>query len=119
MRGEAETTPRRVRPALPSAGAFALVLGGTGAIGRATARRLLAAGWEVALTGRNPDRMPDAVAAAGGSFVAADRGDQDALRAVVGSGVDLLVDCVCFTAADARRLLPSRVRRRSHRDDLE
>jgi NAD(P)-dependent dehydrogenase (short-subunit alcohol dehydrogenase family) len=39
----------------------ALILGGTGAIGRATARRLLTAGWRVDLTGRNPD--PDAPSA--------------------------------------------------------
>jgi nucleoside-diphosphate-sugar epimerase len=86
--------------------ARALVLGGTGAIGRATARRLLAAGWEVELTGRNPNRMPADIAAAGGSFVAADRSDQNALSAAVGRGADLIVDCVCFTAADARQLLP-------------
>ncbi len=64
------------------------------------------AGWEVALTGRNPDRMPDDLTAAGGSFVAADRGDPAAVRAVVGSGIDLLVDCACFTASDAEQLLP-------------
>jgi NAD(P)-dependent dehydrogenase (short-subunit alcohol dehydrogenase family) len=39
----------------------ALILGGTGAIGRATARRLLTADWRVDLTGRNPD--PDAPSA--------------------------------------------------------
>jgi nucleoside-diphosphate-sugar epimerase len=83
----------------------ALVLGGTGAIGRATARRLLAAGWEVTLTGRDPARMPPDLTAAGGSFVAADRGHPSVLRAVVGEGVDLLVDCVCFTAADAEQLV--------------
>jgi nucleoside-diphosphate-sugar epimerase len=82
------------------------VLGGTGSIGRATARRLLAAGWRVDLTGRNADRMPAELADAGARFVAADRGDSDRLRAALGGGADLLVDCVCFTAADARRLLP-------------
>ena len=84
----------------------ALILGGTGAIGRATARRLLAAGWEVDVTGRNPARMPAELAAAGARFVAADRADDRQLRAAVGKGADLLVDCICFTAADAARLLP-------------
>jgi NAD(P)-dependent dehydrogenase (short-subunit alcohol dehydrogenase family) len=51
----------------------ALIVGGTGPIGRAAARRLLAAGWQVDLTGRNPARMPAGIAAAGGKFVAAGR----------------------------------------------
>ena len=84
----------------------ALVLGGTGSIGRAAARRLLAAGWEVDLTGRNEARMPAGLADAGARFVTADRGDSDQLRAALGGGADLLVDCACYTAADARRLLP-------------
>jgi nucleoside-diphosphate-sugar epimerase len=84
----------------------ALILGGTGAIGRATARRLLAAGWHVDLTGRDPARLPADIAAAGGRFVASDRGDSDALAAALDDGADLLVDCVCYTAADAHRVLP-------------
>jgi len=84
----------------------ALVLGGTGPIGRATAHRLLSAGWQVDLVGRDPARMPAALAAAGARFTAADRADTAALLAVLGGGADLLVDCVCFTAADATGLLP-------------
>ncbi len=84
----------------------ALIVGGTGPIGRATARRLLAAGWRVDLTGRDPARLPADVAAAGGTFVAADRGDSGRLLAALGDGADLLVDCICYTAADAIRLLP-------------
>lgn len=45
--------------------------------------------------------MPPDVAAAGGRFVAADRA-----APTVGAGADLLVDCLCFTAAQARSLLP-------------
>ena len=84
----------------------AVILGGTGAIGRATARRLLGTGWHVDLTGRDPAHMPAAVAAAGARFAQADRGDPGQLAAVVGDGADLLVDCACFTAADATALLP-------------
>ena len=80
----------------------ALILGGTGAIGRATARRLLEAGWEVEVTGRDPRRMPSALSAAGARFVAAD-GHEAELPA---GGVELVVDCICFTADHARRLLP-------------
>jgi len=83
----------------------ALVLGGTGAIGRAVARRLLAAGWAVDLTGRDPARMPGDVAGAGGRFLQWERGDAAALRRAAGDGADLLVDCVCFTAVDAALLL--------------
>ena len=89
-------------PAMPRA----LVLGGTGAIGRATARRLLDGGWQVVLTGRDPARMPAALAAAGARFVAGDRRRYGAPERVAGRGADLLVDCVCYTADDARLLLP-------------
>jgi nucleoside-diphosphate-sugar epimerase len=84
----------------------ALIVGGTGLIGRATARRLLAAGWHVDLTGRDPAHLPADIAAAGGTFVAADRDDSDQLLTALGGGADLLVDCICYTAADATRLLP-------------
>ena len=84
----------------------ALVLGGTGAIGRATALRLLEAGWDVDVTGRDPGRLPADVAAAGGTFLASDRGDDRQLAVALGKGADLLVDCICFTAADATRVLP-------------
>lgn len=84
----------------------AVVLGGTGLVGRAVARRLLRAGWQVDLTGRDPTHLPDDVAAAGGRFVAAEREDTGRLRGVFGEGADLLVDCICYTAAAAEDLLP-------------
>lgn len=84
----------------------ALILGGTGMIGAATARRLLASGWQVDAAGRDPARMPTSLAAAGARFVAADHGDPAQLRAALGDGADLLVDCACYTAADATLLLP-------------
>ena len=84
----------------------ALIVGGTGLVGRATARRLLAAGWQVDLTGRDPAHLPAEVASAGGRFVAAERRDAGQLLAALGDGADLLVGCICFTAADAALLLP-------------
>ena len=84
----------------------AVILGGSGVLGRATARRLLAAGWAVELTGRDPARTPDDLAGAGARFHAADRHDAAALAHILRNGVDLLVDALCFTAADARQLLP-------------
>lgn len=75
-------------------------------IGRATARRLVRAGWQVDVTGRDPARMPADLTEAGARFIPADRADPAALRQALGAGVDLLVDCICFTGADARTLLP-------------
>jgi len=83
-----------------------LVIGGTGLIGRAVARRLLSAGWRVTVTGRDPRRMPADLAAAGVRLVPVDRDDAAGLAAAVGDGPDFLVDCACYTAAQARLLLP-------------
>src|SRR4051812_19523156 len=84
----------------------ALILGGTGLIGQATARRLLVAGWQVDVVGRNPDRMPADIVQSGGAFLPADRNDPTQLAVALGSGADLLVDCICFTADHAKGLLP-------------
>ena len=84
----------------------ALVLGGTGAIGRAVARRLLPAGWQVDLTGRDPSHFTSDLAASGARFVVSDRRDAAQLTDAFRPGADLLVDCACFTAEDALRLLP-------------
>jgi nucleoside-diphosphate-sugar epimerase len=80
----------------------ALVLGGTGQVGLATARRLLASGWDVDVTGRNPPRVDFGAA----RFVRSDRSDADGLRDALGDGADLLVDNVCYTAAQAELLVP-------------
>lgn len=50
--------------------------------------------------------MPAALAASGARFRPVLRDDFAALGAVVADGADLLVDCVCFTARDARLLEP-------------
>ena len=84
----------------------ALILGGTGLIGRAAAGRLLAAGWQVDVTGRYAGHLSPELADAGVRFIPADRADGGALAAAAGDGADLLVDCVCYTSADAVRLLP-------------
>lgn len=83
----------------------ALVLGGTGAIGRAVAQHLLARGWAVDLTGRDPGRLPADIAAAGGRLLVSERRDAPQLAEALGRGADLLVDCVCFTADDAMLLV--------------
>jgi nucleoside-diphosphate-sugar epimerase len=80
----------------------ALIIGGTGLVGRAAARRLLAAGWQVDLTGRDPAHVPADIVAGGGRFLAVER---DHLRTPPDGGVDLLVDCICYTRAHADLLL--------------
>jgi nucleoside-diphosphate-sugar epimerase len=86
--------------------ARALILGGTGLIGQAAARRLLAGGWQVDVTGRDPGHMRADLAASGGRFIRAERSEQAELAAALGPGADLLVDCLCFTANHARAVLP-------------
>ncbi|BCW67295.1 hypothetical protein NicSoilB4_20580 [Arthrobacter sp. NicSoilB4] len=84
----------------------AVILGGTGVLGRAIAGRLIRAGWAVDVTGRVGRKMPRDLAEAGARFIPSERQDNAALAEVLGSGADLLVDAVCFTEADARLLLP-------------
>jgi nucleoside-diphosphate-sugar epimerase len=83
-----------------------LILGGTGVVGRAIALRFSRIGWRVEVTGRDRANMPSELSAAGVSFVCADSRDASELAAALGAGADLLVDCVCYSADDARRLLP-------------
>ena len=52
------------------------------------------------MTGRDPSH------ARAGTFLAADRHDPGDLKRAFGDGADLLVDCIAYTAADARLLLP-------------
>ncbi len=83
----------------------AFVIGGTGLVGGAIGRWLLAAGWDVDVLARGARTVPDDLTGRVG-FTAADRSDARAVRAAFGGGADLLVDCACFTAADAAGLLP-------------
>jgi len=85
----------------------AVILGGTGLIGRAVATRLLAAGWQVDATGRDATHVPEELAAAPGfGFRAIERADARALRSLVGDGAELIVDCLCFTESDALTVVP-------------
>jgi nucleoside-diphosphate-sugar epimerase len=83
----------------------AFVIGGTGLIGRAVSRRLLAAGWDVVVVARSAANLPRDLVGGGVRLVEADREEASAVAASFGAGADLLVDCVCFTAAHARSLL--------------
>ena len=74
-------------------------------MGRALAMRLLQEGWEVDLTGRNPRRFDPSVAALGARYIESDRRESRELISVFGGVANLLVDCVCYTAAEARQLV--------------
>jgi nucleoside-diphosphate-sugar epimerase len=84
----------------------AVILGGTGVLGRATAQRLLADGWDVDITGRDAAHMPADLIENGATFIKSDRRDGGELRSAIGDGANLVVDCVCYTAEQARLLVP-------------
>lgn len=84
----------------------AVILGGTGVLGLASAVRLVEAGWLVELTGRDETKMPSYLHAAGVRFHSSDRRNEHDLKTVIGDGADLLIDAACYTGADARLLLP-------------
>jgi nucleoside-diphosphate-sugar epimerase len=83
----------------------AVILGGTGVLGLAIARRLLASGWHVKITGRNAAKMPPALSEAGARFLTSDRRIEPDLAQALGTGPDLVVDAACYTASDASMLL--------------
>jgi len=85
--------------------ARALLLGGTGAIGYATAHRLVTSGWDVEVTGRDPARFPVDLKALGVRFTRSDRHDPSDVSAVLRDGADLVVDLACFDRTGAQQLL--------------
>src|SRR5205814_3894305 len=74
----------------------ALILGGTGQIGRAAAARLTRDGWEVTIAARSAglDDLP---------FVRVDRSVPGELEAAV-AGFDVLVDVIPYSVEDGRQL---------------
>jgi nucleoside-diphosphate-sugar epimerase len=78
----------------------ALIIGGTGQLGRAIATALGNAGWEVTVAGRGQREQPDA---AHQEVLVLDREDTDALQRAA-RGRDLVVDTVAFTPDHARQL---------------
>jgi nucleoside-diphosphate-sugar epimerase len=81
----------------------AFLLGGSGQTGRALVPRLLERGWEVVVASRGQTALPGGV-----EHVAVDRGDDEALRQALGSGVDVLVDFIAFEPEHAEQLLSVR-----------
>jgi nucleoside-diphosphate-sugar epimerase len=81
----------------------AVLIGGTGQIGRAAARALAGDGWEVVAVSRS-GTLPDGLAELGVQAASADRGDDAALRGALGEGADVVVDTVAYTPAHGEQL---------------
>ena len=71
----------------------AVLIGGTGQIGRAAAPALARDGWEVVAISRS-GKLPDGLAELGVEATQADRADDAQLRAALGEGADVVVDMV-------------------------
>ncbi len=83
----------------------AFIVGGSGQIGQALCRRLLADGWRVTAAQRNCESFPEALRSLGAATIVLDREEGGALARAVGGGVDALIDTVAYDAAHARQLL--------------
>jgi nucleoside-diphosphate-sugar epimerase len=83
--------------------ARAVLIGGTGQIGRAAGRALAEDGWEVVAVSRS-GTLPDGLAELGVQAAAADRADDAQLRAAIGSGADVVLDTVAFTQEHGEQL---------------
>jgi len=78
----------------------ALIIGGSGQIGRAVASRLMDQGWRVIAGQRRPfDALP------GLETILVDREEKGSLARAVGCGVDALIDTVAYDEGHARQLL--------------
>ena len=73
----------------------AVLIGGTGMIGRGAARALAADGWEVVAVSRS-GTLPEGLAELGIESVVADREDDAQLRAALGTGADVVFDSVAM-----------------------
>ena len=83
----------------------ALILGGTGQIGRAVAHRLLDRDWTVTLAHRGFRHAPHELIGRGAVLATIDRDQPGMLANVLGRGADLLVDVVAYGPEHARQLL--------------
>lgn len=81
----------------------AVLIGGTGQIGRAAAQALAATGWEVVAISR-AGSLPAGLEELGVTAVAADREDEAALRAALGEGADVVVNAVAYTREHGEQL---------------
>jgi nucleoside-diphosphate-sugar epimerase len=81
----------------------AVLIGGTGLIGRAAARALATDGWEVVAVSRS-GTLPDGLAELGVHAVAADREDDGQLKTALGPGADVVYDSVAMHRVHGEQL---------------
>ncbi|MDR2674988.1 MAG: NAD(P)H-binding protein [Opitutaceae bacterium] len=74
----------------------AFIIGGTGQIGRAAARKLLTDGWEVTLSSRGRRTLPCDLPARGADIVTLDREQPGALARALEKGADAVIDTIAF-----------------------
>jgi nucleoside-diphosphate-sugar epimerase len=77
-------------------------------VGAAAALELATAGWEVTSSGRTAARFPQQLREAGVRFIRSDRYAAGDLGQLLHPGADAVIDCVGYTAAHTRMLLPFR-----------
>lgn len=84
----------------------AILIGGTGQIGRAIAKTLLQNDWQVSLAGRREhvDGMQN-LTDLGAHFVKLDRQDDRSFSDAIGSGYDAVIDLVAYDQTHAEQLL--------------
>jgi nucleoside-diphosphate-sugar epimerase len=81
----------------------AVLIGGTGLIGRAAARALASDGWEVVAVSRSGG-LPDGLAELGVESVVTDRADDAQLREAIGAGADVVYDSVAMNREHGEQL---------------
>lgn len=83
----------------------ALVIGGNGQIGVPAAAALARDGWQVRVMHRGSAPLAPELVQLGVGEHRGDRGDDDAVAAAVGDGVDVVLDCVAYHGGDAAQVL--------------
>jgi len=83
----------------------AIIIGGTGQIGCAVAKRLLIDGWQVTLASRGQRSAPEDLSALGAKAIALDREAPGALGQALAGGADTVIDTIAYDASHADQLL--------------
>jgi nucleoside-diphosphate-sugar epimerase len=83
----------------------AFILGGTGQIGRAVARRLLTDGWQVTLASRGQRAETRNLLELGARTIALDRDQPGSLTKALSDGADLVVDTIAYDSGHADQLI--------------
>jgi uncharacterized protein YbjT (DUF2867 family) len=86
-------------------GQHAFVIGGTGQVRRATAKRLLEHGWDVTIAHRGHRKAASELTDRGAKFIVTDRDVSGTLARALAGGADAVIDTVAYTAAHADQLL--------------